>query len=758
MSTHETEFLKSLRATFRIEADEHLQGMLACLLELEKATAPDQQRRIIETAFRSAHSLKGAARAVNFTEIETICQSLEDVLAAWRKQDGAPPVSGLDALHGALDDIGRFMATPKEQRRTEGLGYLSSKARVLKQLAASGLPLPEERPLPARTLSGEPGQPPPPNGSESVRITVAKLDKQLLEAEEMLSAKLTASQRASDLCALEEGFTEWRKEEVKIQPDLRAVRQSLERPATHPAANPAPPALSRLVEFFEWNHDYLRSMESKVATLGRAAAQDRLVVGKLVDDLLENSKKLLMLPLATLGTTFPKMVRDLCRDQGKEADLVIRGEEVEIDKRILEEMKDPLIHIFRNCIDHGIEGPEERRRQGKPVRATITLTMAPLNVSRVELLVSDDGAGIEVEKVKEAAVERGVISKEEADRLDESEALELIFIASVSTNPLITRLSGRGLGLAIVREKTEKLGGWVSVECRRGEGTTIRITLPSALATLRGILVKTNGRLFVVPTTQVESVARFHSEDVRSVGGRETLKLNGRAVALVRLAEVLELPGAERSDNPAAATPVVVLGAGDHRVAFAVDAVLDEQEVLVKRLGKPLVRVRNIAGSTVLGTGQVAPVLNVSDLLKSARNGSHSRASAIAKEHPEEAHARKILVVEDSITSRMFLKGILEAAGYKVKTTVDGMEAHTVLRTEHFDLVVSDVEMPRLNGFDLTARIRADKKLAELPVVLVTALESNEDRERGVDAGANAYLVKSSFDQANLIEAIRRLL
>jgi two-component system chemotaxis sensor kinase CheA len=306
-----------------------------------------------------------------------------------------------------------------------------------------------------------------------------------------------------------------------------------------------------------------------------------------------------------------------------------------------------------------------------------------------------------------------------------------------------------------VRENTEKLGGRVSVESRRHEGTTIRIALPMMLATFRGILVKAENQLFVVPTAQVERVARFKPDDVKTVENRETLSLDGRAVALARLADVMELPPIEQSETPSS-TPVFILGAGDLRVAFAVDAVLDEQEVLVKRFRKPLSRIRNIAGATVLGSGRIALILNAADLLKTARVAA-PKARVVPRAKAAEAEAKSILVAEDSITSRLLLKGILESAGYRVKTAVDGMEAFTFLRAEHFDLVVSDVEMPRLNGFGLTTRIRADKKLAETPVVLVTALETREDRERGIDAGANAYLVKSSFDQSNLLEAVRRL-
>jgi two-component system chemotaxis sensor kinase CheA len=322
---------------------------------------------------------------------------------------------------------------------------------------------------------------------------------------------------------------------------------------------------------------------------------------------------------------------------------------------------------------------------------------------------------------------------------------------------MITQLSGRGLGLAIVREKAEKLGGRVAIESRIHAGTTIRMTLPLTLATFRGVLVESARRTFVVPTAQVERVTRFTPEDVQTVEGRDTLSINGRALALTRLAQVLQLPPVAQAQSPAA-TAALILGVGNDRIAFAVDAVLDEREVLVKRFARPLSRVRNIAGATVLGSGEVAPILNVADLLKSARKtGPALRVVAGPVAAPEAAAAKRILIAEDSITSRMLLKGILESAGYEVKTAVDGLEAFTLLRSERFDALVSDVEMPRLNGFDLTARVRADTQLADLPVMLVTALASREDRERGIEVGANAYLVKSNLDQSNLLEALRRL-
>jgi two-component system, chemotaxis family, sensor kinase CheA len=743
MSNVDEEFLRALRATFKVEAVEHLQAIGTGLLELEKASAPAERMRMTEAIFRAAHSLKGAARAVNLSEIESLCQSLESLFAAWRRGESTPTRETLDDAHRALNTMSSAVA---EAARTAAARTQPQAQAAPGRLEASADPVPQVEP-PVATQE-----------AETVRISVRSLDARLLEAEEMLAAKLTADQWATDLGALEARFEQWRKQWSRVQPRLRQLRQSGERSREGAAT----PNAQELVEFFDWNHDYLRVLEGSVTGLRRAAQRNRALVAKLVDELLENSKKLLMLPLSTLSGLLLKVVRDLCRDQGKEATLTIRGEEVTLDKRILEELKDPLIHLLRNCIDHGVETPAERQRAGKAPQATIALTVSPINGNQIEISVSDDGAGVDLDRVKVAAARRGLLATDASGAETESAALGLVFETDVSTSPMITPVSGRGLGLAIVREKTEKLGGRVAIESQRGAGTVIRMIVPLTLATFRGILVRAAQRVFVVPTAHVARATRFKPEDVQTVEGRKTLALDGRAVALVDLAEILQLSSGQRPVRGTPAGVALLLGVGEQTIAFAVDDVLDEREVLVKRFTKPLSRVRNITGATVLGSGEVAPILNVPDLLISARSAGVATAVTDSMQPPVStepvAAAKRILVAEDSITSRMLLKGILESAGYEVSVAVDGIDAFTTLRAARFDLVVSDVEMPRLNGFDLTARIRADQALAEIPVVLVTALESREDRERGIEVGANAYLVKSSLDQDDLLAALEQLL
>jgi two-component system chemotaxis sensor kinase CheA len=764
MPSKDDALLKRLLATFKVEAQEHIQGIDSGLVELEKASAGEARAGILDATFRHAHSLKGAARAVNVTDIETICQSLEGVFAALKRQEIAPSPELFDLLHRNADALGELLGFLDAEPTASAKPRVADLIRSLQGVLTGKSPTQPREPAEAPpTVASSPpeavraGAEEKPSASMTVRVSTTKLDAVLLQAEELLFAKQVSAQHAVKLRMVQSGPSEWRKKWAKLRPDVRLIQQLLASREERDGEIAAGPEQARLVEFLEWTRDFVEALQTELTDLTEAASRDQRAVGTMVDNLLDEMKKIVMQPFSTLLDLFPRLVRELSREQGKEVELSIQGGDIEIDRRILEEMKDPLIHLVRNCLDHGIETPAERTRRGKPTRATVTMSISARNGSNVELLISDDGKGIDAGKVRAAAGKLRLLSPERAESLDDKEALAFIFQAGVSTSPIITDISGRGLGLAIVKEKVEKLNGAVSVETEAGQGTSFRIILPLTLARFHGILVRVGEHLFVFPTSNVERVAQVAKDDVKAVENRETITVKGQAVSLVRLHEALNLSATVAAGGQPDVLPAVVLTSANQRIAFVVDEVLNEQEVLVKTLGKQLIRVRNIAGATVLGTGKVVPILNASDLIASAVRTSGTGIHAVAVPSEETEKKRKsVLVAEDSITSRTLLKNILETAGYQVETAVDGVEALTKLRSGEFDLVVSDVDMPRMNGFALTAKIRADKKFLELPVILVTALDSREDREHGIDVGANAYIVKSSFDQSNLLEIIRR--
>lgn len=801
MSNEEERFLKRLRETFKIEADEHLKAMSSLLLELEKSGNDAHEPDLVETLFREAHSLKGAARSVNLGEIEMVCQALETVLAAMKRQEHARTAAFFDVLFRAIDMLGEMVLVGEDGSFTagavdlldaiRGLGqggldqeqdaqavsaeslifrppevgaeaYRIEAAMFEQETGQDGGPIPQAAtPMQPAEVPAAVQRPPVAEADPTVRISTARLGDLLIQAEELLAFKFSAGHLISELHTLNGELAVWKKSWSKTVRDARTMQRAAQRNGgsigngSSMPREKTPLVMNSLLEAVERDEFFARTVGDRLLQIERLAEQERRSLATLVDKLLDDMKTALMLPFDTVLDVLPKLVRDLARDSGKDVELLIDAAAIEVDRRILEQMKDPLIHLIRNAIDHGIERPEERVRKNKPPRGRIAVEIVAREGGKVELVIEDDGSGIDAARVGSAARKLDLIEADAAEAFTQLDALALVFESGLSTSPILTDLSGRGLGLAIVREKVEKLGGSVKAEAVPAGGTRFCIVLPTTLATFRGLLVRLGERCFVIPSRNVERVARVPRSVIKTVENRETIELGNQVLALVHLADALELGRSPAQDGDGNHVVVAVLAGGGKQVAFCVDEVLGDQEVLRKGLGPQLPRVRNVAGATVLGAGRVVPILNVADLLKSAYRTVPTLATASTPDSPVR---KSILIAEDSITSRSLLKNIIESAGYEVVATVDGADAFTTLRAGRFDLVVSDVEMPRMDGFDLTAKIRADKKLAELPVILVTALDTREHKERGIDAGANAYIVKSSFDQSNLLDAIRRLL
>ena len=767
------EFLKKLVATFLVEAREHVQELGSGLLMLEKVAGREAQQPLVETLFREMHSLKGAARAVDAGEIERLCQALEDVLGDVKA--GNRPVSPdlLDTLHLAtavLDQLVEALETGRPQA-------VSAVATVLQNLATCRGTKPGAAPREAAPPEVQPpaAKPAVPaaaaqdhgegahghgGAGETVRIATSKLDTIFVQAEELLGVKLARAGRAAELRTLSALMAERQRLWTEMAPLVRSMRntigKTMESPAHGTGGAGVPMELQwNLLALIDREREHADAARDRVADLARAMADDRRRFDAMSDRLLEDVMKALMLPFATIVAGFPKMMHDLARDSNKEAMFGMHGADIEVDKRILEKIKSPLMHLLRNVIDHGVEPPAERAQRGKPRCGTINLAINQSG-GNVEIVIVDDGRGIDAAAVKAAAVKAGVVGPDEAAQLSDNDARNLVFRSGVSTSREVTSVSGRGLGMAIVHDAITKLGGTVTIDSLADKGTTVRIMLPSTLVTLRGTLVQVSAREFVVPSANVARVVRIARTSVRCVENRGIVCLDGIILPLVRLADVLGIAAGQAEEEAAAPLMVLVLHHGHTAIAFAVDRVIGEQEVLAKSLGRLLPRVHNVAGATVLGTNKVVPILNAADLLQTAVNCSPVKMQAAVAE--KAVRANKLLVVDDSITTRTMVQLVLESAGYAVTTAPDGAAAFNMLQAEPFDLVVSDVEMPRMDGFELTRRVRAESGLASLPVVLVTARDAKEDRERGIDAGANAYIVKGNFDQGNLLETIGRLI
>ncbi|WP_202803656.1 hybrid sensor histidine kinase/response regulator [Spirulina subsalsa] len=470
------------------------------------------------------------------------------------------------------------------------------------------------------------------------------------------------------------------------------------------------------------------------------------------------------MPLSNIFQLFPRTVRDLAREQGKEVELIIEGGDTTADKRILEEMKDPLMHLIRNAVDHGVEPPEERERAGKSRQAHIWIK-GYQTTSNIVIEVSDDGSGLNPETIKKTAVERGLYREEELATMTLNQVYNLIFLPGFSTQKFVTEVSGRGVGLDVVHTNVERLKGTLQVESTLGKGSTFRIQLGTTLATANVLLVSIHGIPHAIPIEFVETTLLVALEDIFTLEGRETIALNNQAVSVAHLANLLELKVSafdqlnethERQQHQG--LPCVLIKIGDDRLGLFVDELLDTQDVVLKPQSKLLKRVRNIAGATILGTGEVCMIVNPVDLMKSIQKSTR-RATVAPVNNPKDKARKKqvILLAEDSITIRTQEKRILEGAGYEVVTAVDGLDGWNKLKSRPFDAIVSDIQMPNLNGLELTTRIRQNKEYNELPIILVTSLASEEDRRRGVEAGANAYITKDSFSQDILLETLQRL-
>ncbi|MGQ5524943.1 hybrid sensor histidine kinase/response regulator [Chitinimonas sp. PSY-7] len=763
--------LQHLLASFQEEAAERM-----AILESE---LPDWQRGVpdsesIKSVFREVHSLKGAARAVGLDEPEQICHSWESMLLvlrdgkrAYLPEMATVSLSTLQLLKRCLQ--GEQLTTEQVQKICAALKHLEQPGPAqLTVVPPPSAPVVEQAPKHEVEASSEPIPAPvaalmsaalsPPTATERVtvrrsgattRVRAEQFDELSYHGEALRQLRLQMHDLSSRSRSLQINFQRLWQRRLRHEGMLSRLRAQLAEGTT-----PDLDSLHLLLEWQDWSLDLVADMQAASHILHQNGATLDRELGSLSESYSRKMEALLQLPCRSLLDELPAMVTELAAQIGKQAILQLPNTPLQVDKRILDALRTPLMHLLRNAIDHGIERPAEREAAGKPAVGNLNIELNQHSASHFTLTLEDDGAGIDPKKLQQKAEKLGLLPAG-GPVLSSQQLFPLIFASGFSTSQIITTISGRGEGLAIVREALEQLGGDITVQSELGKGCRFTLRLPLSRSIFRAVLVKVADQPFAIPASAVNRSLRLPASSVKQDEDGTTIQIDNLNLPVRHLAAVLSLPV---PPPPQTHRNMLLLGEGMQQIALEVDELLDDQEITLKSLGKQIKRLRNCLGATMLGDGTVVPVLHPQDLYRSSLQVSDVIRVSAPLPLARAKHQGRILVADDSFTSRGLLRALLETAGYAVQTANDGLEAWNALRQGQFDLLVSDIEMPRMDGFTLTARLRADNSRANLPVILVTALQSDEDRARGLEVGANAYLVKGGLETDTVLSTIKRLI
>ena len=761
---------------FRDEVSEYLETLNTMLMQIETASADAESLRELN---RVAHSMKGASRAVGLKVVETIAHYMEEVFDAAKNQNLELAPEVCDLLYDGLDLIQNVV--DGNDNNEEALAMVVSQLeRVILGSALEEEPSPEvytngkETPPPVESeniyqqdtaevirhptemkiptdISGETSTILLRSAEESIRVPVSKLDRLMAEVSELLVARMQADARLEEIHELRQLHTRWRREWQGIRSAYIRLARRLQDEGGEIGDD-----VATIFKFLETNQRHLTTANQQLTGLVQSVGKDNLRLTTLSDQLQDDVSGMRMVAFESLLGGFQRIVRDLARDTGKLIHFDVEGMIVELDKTVLDALKDPIMHLLRNAIDHGIETPELRERHDKPPTGRVTLEVEQRG-SEIIVRVSDDGNGIDPTAIRNKAIQSGVLSSSEAEGLSDDDLRSLIFHPGLTTTEHVTHISGRGIGMDVVRDRVESLRGRVSVHSVMGSGTTITLNVPVSLTRIRCVLLEIGEETYAIPSAVIVRMTTKPRAEVFSAENRDMIVLDEHPVPLVSMSSVIGIPGAPPSLDE---FTLLALRAVDRTIAFEVDALQSERELVLKPLGPEIARAPFVSGAALLGTGEVVIVLDANDLVRSATGRSLPvrRAIASASAAPVDEKRLKVLVVDDSITTRTLEKNILETAGFNVSIAIDGAEAWQKVNEEHFDIVISDVEMPRMTGLELVKLIKTNDHTAHIPVILLTSLGKPEHQEAGLKAGANAYLVKSSFDQGELLTMIRRVI
>jgi two-component system chemotaxis sensor kinase CheA len=724
-------------AKFVEEARDRLKLLGAVLLRLEQSPGAAD---LIAEAMREAHSIKGSAQMLGFSDVAEITHQLEDLFVA-AKQRPLLDAEAFDVVFAAVDQVSaRVEQLARGVMEPIEVGDICASLAALLQVGTDDRPAGAHGAGPGQAneppAAPDSGPRPPrlrrPEVRQSLRVPVEKLEQLAYLAPEMVVQSLKAFERHTELRRLERALS-------RLRDRLREARLT-----------PEATSIDRGAQLAE-HADAVDSITRRMREFLVAFSDDRARLNLITEELRQNVIELTMLPLASVFDAFPRAVRDLARTFDKEIDLTIRGRETELDKKIIEQIAEPLIHLIRNAVDHGIEAPADREGAGKPRAGQLVLS-AEQQGNRILVTLKDDGCGIDPQTIRRTAIERRIASAAEIDRWSQEQLYDLIFQPGFSTRSSATGVSGRGVGMDVVKVVVERLGGTVRVHSESGKGTAVTLNLPLSLALLRVVLLEAGEELFAMPTAAVRRILNVGAGDIGQRQQSLVAEIDGETVQLAQLSTLLNVPAAV----PSARQTVIVAEGSDGRFGVLVEAVHQEQELVFKELRGPLRYQKTFTGAALLGNGDIVPILDVSTLFELAGRTPSSDTVPLT-ERRIVPKVRRVLVVDDSLVAAELQKNILVAAGYESEIASDGVEALECLRQKEWDLVLADVDMPRMDGFELTGRIRADDALRDMPVIIVTSRDTADDRRRGFEVGADAYILKREFDQTQLLDMVRRL-
>lgn len=731
----------SLLELFRSEAESQVQVLTEGLLALDRNS---QDLAAIEPLMRAAHSLKGAARIVDLDDVERLSHAMEDCFVAAQKGKLRLNKQRIDRLLAGIDLISRISSLSEAEAPTWletnklKIGELlvdvydaADPGKLNDEVAASA---PVAAPVPARRAGDL--EPAGARDEQVLKVNVRNFDRLLSLASE---SRVTVN-------ALQPFLQEMRHFRKRQQEMVSALDQLAQDVSLAGADEP----LKEKIRFIRHKADPLKqALVERLADI--ESCERRLMSGS--QEILDEVLRLRMRPFRDGVQAFPRMVRDLARSLGKDVRLEIVGEDTLVDRDILTRMESPLNHILRNAVDHGMEPPEARHAAGKPEEGTIRLE-ARHSAGMLSIQVSDDGLGIDPERIRKKIVDRKMATPQMATEMSIDELLDFLLLPAFSLKETASEVSGRGVGLDVVHATVRQLYGAIRLETEPGKGFRTHITLPLSQSVVRAVVMEIAGEAYAAPIAKIERVMTVMPEEIHILEDRQFFTIDNAHVGLVSAAQLLELDDAPA---PAAALPVIVIGAAQRRYALAVDRIIGEKSLAVQPIDAIFGKVRDISAAAVLDDGSPVLILDIPDLLVSidkllSEGGLHRLPDTRAAIGGE--GIKRILIVDDSLTVREMERKLLLSRGFEVTVAVDGMDGWNAVRSGDFDLVITDVDMPRMDGIELVTLIKKDSRLHNLPVMIVSYKDRPEDRSRGVTAGADYYLTKGSFHDETLLEAV----